>query len=207
MSAEGSQRTRDGTARDITGLLYAYGEGDHGAFDHLVPLVYVELQQIARRQLRRLRPGDTLGTTGLVHEAYLKLVDQSRASWRDRKHFFSIAARAMRQILVDYARRKHRDKRGGSAVVMPLDEAQVAAPVSDEAWLLGLHEALERLEELDPRLPRVVECLFFAGFTQKETAEALGVSPRTVWQDWQRARAWLHEELGGGDSGNGESAG
>lgn len=197
MGFEAVLRRRDEASRDVTQLLIACGEGDRVALDQLIPLVYDELQRIARRQLHRLRPGDTLGTTGLVHEAYVKLVDQDRAGWRDRRHFFSIAARAMRQVLVDYARHKHREKRGGGAAMLPLDEERVAAGGSDEAWLLELHVALERLEELDPRLPRVVECLFFAGFTQKETAEALGVSARTVWQDWQRARAWLHEELGG----------
>lgn len=197
MGFETAPRRRDRASRDVTQLLIASGAGDRAALDQLIPLVYDELQRIARRQLHRLRPGDTLGTTVLVHEAYVKLVDQERAGWQDRRHFFSIAARAMRQVLVDYARHKHRDKRGGGAEVLPLDEERVAAAASDEVWLLELHAALERLEELDPRLPRVVECLFFAGFTQKETAEALGVSARTVWQDWQRARAWLHEELGG----------
>lgn len=188
--------SHDVTSREITRLLHAFGEGERAAFDHLIPLVYAELRQVARRQLRRLRPGDTLGTTGLVHEAYIKLVDQERAGWQDRDHFFAIAARAMRQILVNYAKAKQTGKRGGGREVMELDEARVAAP-QPEARLLALDAALERLEELDPRLPQVVECRFFAGLNQEETARALGVSERTVRRDWQRARAWLHEELGG----------
>lgn len=183
------------TSQSVTRLLMAFGEGDGAAFDRLIPLVYGELRQIARRQLRRMRPGETLGTTGLVHEAYIKLVDQERSSWQDRNHFFSIAARAMRQILVNYALAKQTEKRGGGQAAMELDEARVAAP-EPEAQLLALDAALERLEELDPRLPRVVECRFFAGLTQDETALALGVSERTVRRDWRRARAWLQEELG-----------
>lgn len=182
------------SATDITRLLLACGEGDRNALDRLMPLVYAELHRVARRQLRRLRPGDTLGTTGLVHEAYLKVVDQERAGWRDRNHFFSIAARAMRQILVNYAKRKQTEKHGGGRAAATLDEAQAAA-AEPEVGLLDLDRALERLEELDPRLPRVVECLVFAGYTQEETAKALEVSARTVWKDWQRARVWLQEEL------------
>lgn len=193
------------TSQEISRLLVAFGDGDREAFDRLIPLVYAELHQIARRQLRQLRPGDTLGTTGLVHEAYLKLVDQTRASWRDRNHFFSIAARAMRQILVDYARHKHAEKRGGDAAAVTLDEEHVAAVQPDEVWLLDLNAALERLAEIEPRLARVVECRFFAGYTQDETAEALGVSTFTVWRDWTLARAWLHAELGEGPA-SGEAA-
>lgn len=182
------------TSQDITRLLLAAGEGDRVAFDHVMPLVYAELRGIARRQLRRLRPGDTLATTGLIHEAYIKLVGRERGSWRDRRHFYGIAARAMRDILVDYVRRRQAEKRGGGAAAIPLDEAYMGQ-VQPEARLLEVDAALQRLEELDPRLPRIVECLFFAGLTQEETAEALGISERTVRRDWQRARVWLHEEL------------
>lgn len=187
---------RDMSSQDITHLLMAFGDGDRTAFDRLIPLVYGELRQVARRQLHRLRPGDTLGTTGLVHEAYIKLVDQDQAGLQDRNHFYSIAARAMRQILVDYARRKQAEKRGGGQAAAELDEARVTAP-EPEARLLALNEALEGLEELDLRLLRVVECRFFAGFDQDETAQALGVSVRTVQRDWKLAQAWLHEELEG----------
>lgn len=185
------------TSQDITRLLLAWGEGDRAAFDRLMPLVYGELHDIARRQLRRLRPGDTLATTGLVHEAYLKLVDHERAGWKDRQHFLAIAARAMRQILVDWARRKQSQKRGGGAGAVTLSEARDVATPPDEAWVLDVNAALERLAEIDPRLLRVVECRFFAGYTQEETAEALGVSTFTVWRDWKLARAWLQVELEG----------
>lgn len=194
---DGEPRRRAGTSRDITRLLLESGAGDREAFDRLMPLVYAELHQIAQRQLRRLRPGRTLGTTGLVHEAYLKLVDQAQASWRDRDHFFSIAARAMRQILINWARRKQTEKHGGEAAAVELDEAQVEGSQPEETWLLDLNAALERLGTLDPRLPQVVECRFFAGYTNEETARALGVSTYTVWQDWKVARAWLHAELSG----------
>lgn len=183
------------SSQEITRLLIAFGDGDRSAFDRLIPLVYGELQRIARRQLRRLRPGETLGTTGLVHEAYIKLVDREQASWQGRNHFFAIAARAMRQILVNHAIAKQTEKRGGGRVPVELDETRIAAP-EPEARLLALDEALIQLAELDARLPRVVECRFFAGLTEKETAEALGVSLRTVQRDWKAARAWLREELG-----------
>jgi RNA polymerase sigma factor (TIGR02999 family) len=184
------------TSDSITRLLQAFGEGDRGAFDSLMPLAYTELREIARRQLRRLRPGETLSTTALVHEAYIKLVDQDQASWQDRNHFFSIAARAMRQILVNYAVRKQTEKHGGGQVAVDIDEVRLA-PRETEAWLLMLDAALVRLETLDPRLPRIVECRFFAGYSEDETAAALDISTRTVRRDWQRARAWLHEELEG----------
>lgn len=184
------------TPTDITQMLMAYSGGDRAAFDQLMPLVYAELRHIARRQLHRLRPSETLGTTGLVNEAYLKLVDQRRVLLNDRNHFFAIAARAMRQILVDSALRKQAEKRGGGRAPLELDEGLVAGP-EPEARLLELDRALERLEELDPRLPQVVECRFFGGLTEEETASALGISVRTVQRDWKRARAWLHEELEG----------
>lgn len=197
MKSETAPRRVDRGSQNVTRLLLACGEGDRAAFDRLVPLVYGELHQIARRQLHRLRPGQTLGTTALVHEAYVKLVDQERAGWKDRNHFFSIAARAMRQILADYAKSKLRAKRGGGVAPVPLDEALVAGAGSDEAWLVELHAALDRLEAVEARLPRVVECLFFAGYTLEETAEALGVSARTVQRDWKVAQVLLREELGG----------
>lgn len=185
-------------SRDITRLLLALDGGDQDAFDRLLPLVYQELHHIARRQLHRLRPGDTLATTGLVHEAYLKLVDQDCAGWHDRNHFFAVAARAMRQVLVNYVAYKQAGKRGGGQKPAPLDEARLAAP-APATRLLELDAALERIGELDPRLPRIVECRFFAGLTESETAQALGISERTVRRDWQRARAWLHEELSAGE--------
>ena len=180
---------------DITQLLQAHGGGRAGALERLVPLVYDDLRRVARGQLRRLRPGDSLNTTGLVHEAYVRLVDQSRATYRDRGHFFAVCAVAMRQILVDYARRRGRRKRGGDQVIVPLDEA--ADPVAREAeQLLDIDTALHKLAQIDERLARVVECRFFAGLSETETAEALGISVRTAQREWFKARAWLRAELG-----------
>ena len=180
----------------VTQLLIAYRDGDRGAFDRLMPIIYDDLRRIARRQLRRGAP-QTLNTTGLVHEAYLKLVDPSRVDWQDRGHFLAVSARAMRQVIIGYARKRSAVKRGGGERPVTLDEAQVA--VDDQAdRLLALDRALERLGGRDERLARVVECRFFAGLSEEETAQALGVSLRTAQRDWMRARAWLKEELRGG---------
>jgi RNA polymerase sigma factor (TIGR02999 family) len=181
---------------DVTQLLVAFREGDRAAFDRLVPLVYDDLRRIARGHLRRWRPGETLDTTGLVHEAYLKLVDQSRADWRDRTHFLAVCARAMRHVVVDYARRRAAAKRGGGAHAEELDEGRVAAAAQSEG-MLALDLALTRLAEKSERLARVIECRFFAGLSEEETAEALGVSLRTAQREWLRARKWLREELRG----------
>jgi RNA polymerase sigma factor (TIGR02999 family) len=184
---------------DITHLLQAHGGGRGDAFERLVPLVYDDLRRVARAQLRRHRPGDSLNTTGLVHEAYVRLVDQSRATYRDRGHFFAVCAVAMRQILVDYARRRGRRKRGGDQVIVALDDA--ADPIAQDAeQLLDIDAALEKLARIDARLARVVECRFFAGLNETETAEALGISVRTAQREWFKARAWLRAELGGRDA-------
>jgi RNA polymerase sigma factor (TIGR02999 family) len=169
--------------------------------DALLPRVYEELRRIAHRQLGGERPGHTLSTTAVVHEAYLRLADQRDTQWVDRAQFFALAARTMRRILIDYARRHHAARRGGvHRVAIPLDDLELAgAPelaVADRAdWLLALDEALARLALMDERLARVVECRFFAGLSEDETAEALGISPRTVGRDWQVARGWLYQEL------------
>ena len=176
----------------VTDALLAHRRGTPGAFDRLVTLLYEDLRQIAHRQLGRLRPGRTINSTGLVHEAYVKMVDQSRVSWQDRSHFFGIAARAMRQILVDHARRRGRLKRGGDPKPTSLDEGMTPVAADAERILL-MHDALDRLAALDPRLAQVVECRLFAGYTEEETAEILDVSPRTVRRDWSRGRAWLLE--------------
>jgi RNA polymerase sigma factor (TIGR02999 family) len=144
--------------------------------------------------MRREHPDHTLGTTGLVHEAYLKLVDQSRAGWRNRAHFYAVAALAMRRILVDYARRRRRGKRGGGREAVRLDESAVSLDERAEN-LVALDEAITRLGELSPRLGRVVECRFFGGLTEEEIAEVLGVTTRTVKRDWAKARGWLYQEL------------
>jgi RNA polymerase sigma factor (TIGR02999 family) len=182
-------------SHDITQLLHAHGKGQDGAFDDLMALVYDDLRRIARRQLRR-RPGNTLNTTGLVHEAYMKMVDQTRASFQDRSHFFAISAHAMRQIIVDHARQRLAAKRGGGLHHTEVKENQAAVDQQADR-VLAVDDALGRLGDLDERLVKLIECRFFAGYTEEETAEALGVSLRTAQRDWKRARAWLKVEMGG----------
>ncbi|MGH7567611.1 MAG: sigma-70 family RNA polymerase sigma factor [Gemmatimonadales bacterium] len=180
---------------DITGLLRELSQGRPDVLDRLMPIVYDELRRIAHAQLRRERPGHTLSTTGLVHEAYLKLIDVHQVEWRDRAHFYAMAARLMRRILIDNARAKKREKRGGGAVHVPLAEA-LDVPVSAAADdLLALDEALARLEAQNERQCRVVECRCFAGLSLEETAAALGISVATVKRDWTFSRAWLNREL------------
>lgn len=179
---------------DITGQLLAWRAGDTGALDRLVPLVYNELRRIAHRELRRENPGHTLDTTALVHEAYLKLVDQSRVEWADRSHFFAVAAQAMRRVLVDYARRYRAEKRGGALRRVSLTDVALAAEQRADT-LLALDEALNNLAALDQRLARAVECRFFGGMTEEETAEALGITARTLRRDWTKAKGWLHRAL------------
>jgi RNA polymerase sigma factor (TIGR02999 family) len=185
----------------IVEALAALSRGDPEAMDRLMPLVYEQLKRIAHRQLGAEVGGHTLSTTAVVHEAYLRLAEQSRAQWADRGQFFAIAARTIRRVLVDYARQHRAARRGGprrSAVALELLEQGDSAAVSvlERAdSLLALDEALEGLQRMDERLARVVECRFFAGLNEVETSEALGVSQRTVARDWQMARAWLHEAL------------
>jgi RNA polymerase sigma factor (TIGR02999 family) len=179
---------------EITGLIIAARRGSHDALDRLYPIVYEELRRIAHRALVGERDSHTLSTTALVHEAYLKLVDQDRASWNDRAHFRAIAATAMRRILVDYARRQKRLKRGGERLPVTFDNAMLVADERADT-LLAIDEALSALSMLNERLSRVVECRFFAGLTAEETAAALQVTTRTVERDWQKARAWLYTQL------------
>lgn len=164
------------------------------SLDDLAERLYPELHRLARMQLRRLRPGQTLNTTALVHEAYVKLMGS--AGFADRGHFLAASARAMRHILVNAARDRLADKRGGGAALIPLDEVQVADERAHCNEVLAVGQALERLRELDERLCRVVECRFYAGMTEEETAVALNVSDRTVRRDWLRARAWLKSDMG-----------
>jgi RNA polymerase sigma factor (TIGR02999 family) len=182
---------------DITELLLAHGRGEAGALDRLVPLVYEDLRRAARAQLRRRGGAMSLDTTGLVHEAYLRLVDERRGGWQNRGHFLAVSAMAMRQILVDHARARRRGKRGGDAPHEPIDEASAAVQHDAERMLL-LDDALTKLALEDERLVRLVECRHFAGFTEQETAEALGSSLRTVQRDWLKARAWLRQYMTGG---------
>jgi RNA polymerase sigma-70 factor, ECF subfamily len=180
--------------QQVTRLLAAWGGGDRAALDELMPLVYEELRRLARRCMNRERAGHTLQTSALVNEAYLRLADQTDINWQGRAHFFGIAARLMRQILVDYARRRGYAKRGGDARRVDLDEAMV---VSGEraAEVLALDEALKSLAEMDPRKSQVVELRFFGGLSIEETAEVLGVSEGTVRRDWALAKAWLHHAI------------
>ena len=181
-------------AGDVTRLLRAHREGDRAAFDSLVPLVYERLRRIARGQIRRGGSGATLDTTALVHEAYVQLVGETGIAWQDRGHFYAICARAMRRILVDYSRRRTAQKRGGGKPNLTLEPELLS--VEEQAELvLAVDGALDSLASLDERLARVVECRFFAGMTEEETAAALASSLRTVQRDWQRARAWLRKEL------------
>jgi RNA polymerase sigma factor (TIGR02999 family) len=184
-------------AGDLNQLLLDYRNGDRSAFDRLVPLVYSDLRRIARAHLRRAPAGRTLDTNGVVHEAWMKLVDQSRVDWQDRNHFLAVAARAMRQVVTDYARRRGAGKRGGGAPYVEFDESRLAV-VDQAEWLLTVEQALKRLGSHDQRLVRVIECRFFAGLSEEETAEAMGISLRTAQRDWLRARAWLREELRAG---------
>jgi RNA polymerase sigma factor (TIGR02999 family) len=179
--------------RHLTDLLLLMRAGDPEATDRVFSLVYDELRLLAHAQLRRERPGHTLGTTGLVHETYVRLVDQTRVDWRDRRHFFGAAACAMRRILVDYARRNLAMRRGGGAIRLTLDEDMAATERGE--MLLALDEALERLAALDRRLSQVVECRYFGGLTEEETARLLGVTRRTVLRDWMKARGWLYLEM------------
>jgi RNA polymerase sigma factor (TIGR02999 family) len=179
---------------DITGLLVALKAGDPVAKDQLLRLIYRELHGRAHRQLARSRPGDTLSTTALVHETYLKLIGSTQQAYLDRGHFFAVAARAMRQILVDYARNRLAQKRGGGARNNTLEPDQVASP-ERSADLIALDEALTQLNRLDERLAHTVELRFFGGLSVEETAEASGVSPRTVKRDWRKARAFLFQAL------------
>jgi len=181
-------------AGDVTQLLVAYREGNRAALDELLPIVYEDLKRIARVHVRRGPVSNTLQTQTLVHEAYLRLVDQTKANWQDRQHFLSLCARAMRQIVVSNARRHAAAKRGGGERAVTWNDDSPSDPGRAQS-LIDLDDALERLGKRDERLARVVECRYFAGYTEQETADALDTSLRTVQRDWMRARAWLREDL------------
>jgi RNA polymerase sigma-70 factor, ECF subfamily len=180
--------------QDITELLVDWSKGDREALNRLTPLVYDELHRLASRYLRHERANHTLQTTALIHEAYLRLVNQRNPNWQSRVQFFAVASRLMRHILVDYARGHNAAKRGGDYAKVSFDEAMI---VSEEksADLMALDEALSNLAAIDPEQSRVVELRVFGGLTVEETAEALGVSPRTVKREWSMAKAWLHRQL------------
>lgn len=180
---------------DITQILNEWSDGNAEAVNLLMPLVYEELRRQASRYLRKERAGHTLQTTALIHEAYLRLVGVERIKWQNRAHFYAIASTAMRRILVDHAREKNREKRGGPQQNLPLEEAFIQPADAKSVDLVELDEALGRLAELDPRQSKVVELRYFGGFTNDEVAEILGVSNATVRLDWNLARAWLLQEL------------
>lgn len=183
-------------APDVTQLLASWSHGEQRALEQLMPLVYGELRRLASAYLRRERPNHTLQSTALVHEAFMRLVNQRDVQWSSRAHFFAIAAQMIRRILVDYARSQHRKKRGGSAVKLSLDDALVAPLESGpDLDLLALNGALDQLSQLDPRQGRIVELRFFAGLSVNETAEVMNVSPTTVKREWNTARAWLFREI------------
>lgn len=186
---------------DVTRLLLRWSEGDASALDRLLPVIYGELRRIASSQLRRERPDHTLAPTALVHELYVRLVDQRRATWQHRAQFFGVAAQLMRRILVDHARERHADKRGGSATRVSLEAAleksELPAGIQDRAIIdvLAIDGALERLTAIDSEQARIVELRFFAGLSVEETAHVLNRSPRTIKREWRLAKAWLYREL------------
>lgn len=192
----GVARARPVDEEDVTSLLSACAAGDRAAFDRLMPLIYDDLRGIASRRLRAERSEHTLDTTAVVHEAYLRLAERATATWRDRVHFFAVAARVIRHVLIDYARRRSAAKRGGDAVRVELSH-EVAGEDAPILEVLALDDALSRLESLDSRLAKVVECRVFAGMAMDEVAEALGVSLRTAERDWRRAKAHLYRMLFG----------
>ena len=182
------------SSNEITQLLAAWGNGDQNALDQLMPLVYSELHRLAHRHIKRERPGHTLQTSGLLNEAFLRLVEQRDVTWKSRAHFFAIAAKLMRCILVDHARSHAYAKRGGGAAKVTLDEALI---VSQEraGEVVALDDALTRLEQMDAQQSNIVELRFFAGLTIEETAEVLNLSPSTIKREWVTAKAWLFREL------------
>jgi RNA polymerase sigma factor (TIGR02999 family) len=178
----------------LTALLQAWRRGDRAALDRLISLVHAELHRLAHHYIARERPGQTLQTTALVNEAYLRLIDASKVDWRDRAHFFAVAATVMRQVLIDYARTRQARKRGRSAVRVEFSEAFSRSPERD-ADLIALDDALNELARTDPREAKVVELRFFGGLSEEETASVLGVSDRTVRREWNHAKVWLLREL------------
>jgi RNA polymerase sigma factor (TIGR02999 family) len=180
---------------DVTRILSSLQQGDGHAADELLPLVYKELRMLAAQRLAQEKPGQTLQPTALVHEAYVRLVDQRRVQWRNRAHFFGVAAQMMRRILVDYARKRRADKRGGAAERVTLTSDIATAPEQNDLDVLTLHESLERLAAFDPQQERIVELRYFGGLTIEETAEVVGVSTATVAREWTIAKAWLRADM------------
>jgi RNA polymerase sigma factor (TIGR02999 family) len=183
------------SSNEVTQLLQAWGRGDKEAFDKLMPIVYKELHRLASSYMRKETPGHTLQTSALVHEAYIKLVDQKKVRWQNRAHFFGIAAQLMRRILVDHARSRTRIKRGAGNQKLSLNEAVLSVTDSAEEFLL-LDDALRRLGEMDAKKCRIVEMKIFCGLNINEIAEVEKVSPSTIEREWRKAKAWLHRDIG-----------
>lgn len=183
--------------RQVTELLAAWNSGDESSLERLLPLVETELRRIARNYMKRENPGHTLQTTALINEAYLKLIDKTQVTWQNRSQFFGISAQIMRRILIDHARDKKADKRGGGAAHVNLDDVSILSP-EKSGELLALDEALTRLTEFDQTKSRIVELRYFSGLTIEETAEVLGLAPVTVSVQWRAAKAWLGKEVRGG---------
>jgi len=184
--------------KEVTQLLIDWSNGDQAALDQLIPLVYDELRRLARSYMRRERPGHTLQTSALMHEAYLRLVDQRNVQWQNRAHFFGVAAQLMRRILVDHARSRSRAKRGGKAQIVSLAEpSTISAELSE---VIAVDQALNGLAELDARKSRIVEMKFFGGLTNEEIAEVLSVTTRTVEREWRKAKAWLYRAISEGQT-------
>lgn len=182
-------------SQEISRILQQWSDGGKEASEKLMPLVYEELRRQASRYMRRERIGHTLQATALIHEAYLKLIDQRDVNWQNRAHFFGVAAQVMKRILVDYAKARHREKRGGEAENLPLDEARFVISDGKSVDLIALDEALTRFAEFDPQQAKIVELKYFAGMKIEEIAEALRLSPATVKREWNSAKAWLHSEI------------
>jgi RNA polymerase sigma factor (TIGR02999 family) len=193
-SARLGDRVTDPSSQDVTEILLRWRNGDQEALDQLMPRVYDELHRLASAYLRRERPGHTLQTTALVHEAYLRLVDQTHANWQNRAHFYGVAAQLMRRILVSHARTQQAAKRGSGGLQLSLDEVAMKAK-QREAEVVALDDALMDLAKIDPQQSRIVELRYFAGLNIEETAEVIGVSPATVKREWGTAKAWLRSEL------------
>lgn len=181
--------------QEITRLLADWGKGDRSALERLLPLVHSELRQIARRQISQERPGHTLQATALINEAYIRLLGQEEFEWHNRAHFFAVCAQIMRHILIDHARAHVREKRGGGAIRVSLNDVHAAVAGEKADQLIALQEALVLLERLDPQKGRIVELRYFGGLSLEETAEVLHISPRTVRREWQRAKAWLYRMM------------
>lgn len=191
----------DISPQEVTRLLADWGKGDRSALDKLLPLVHAELRKIARRQISQERPGHTLQATALINEAYLKLIGQGGFEWHNRAHFFAVCAQIMRHILIDHARAHGREKRGGGAIRVSLQDADAAVMEGEKAeHLIALEDALRSLERVDPQKGRIVELRYFGGLSIEETAEVMNISPRTVRREWQRSKAWLYRMITEGNA-------